>query len=82
MLAACARKRYSLFNETRNETKRTTEQDEMTKFYEVHFEDEEPSLYVVLGSSVALLREGELVRTLMTVKDCNALVSTGRATAH
>ncbi|WP_158249181.1 hypothetical protein [Pseudomonas sp. MPR-ANC1] len=54
----------------------------MAKFYEVHFAGEESSVYVVAGSSVALLWEGKLVRTLMTIKDCEALVSTGRATAH
>lgn len=54
----------------------------MAKFYEVHFDGEDSSVYVVVGNSVALLWEGELVRTLMTVKDCAALVSTGRATAH
>ncbi len=54
----------------------------MTKFYEVPFDGEESSVYVVVGSGVALLWNGKLKRTLMTLHDCNELVRLKLATAH
>lgn len=53
------------------------------KFFVMTLGDgDEPSVYVVLGNAVALLWDGRLERTLMTLKDCHDLVDTGWATAH
>lgn len=54
----------------------------MTKFYEVAYEGEESSFYVVFGTSVGLFFQGQMHRTLMTLKDCEELVRCGHAVAH
>lgn len=54
----------------------------MTKFYEVAYEGEESSFYVVFGSTVGLYFQGAMSRTLMTLKDCEELVRCGHAVAY
>ena len=54
----------------------------MTKFYEVAYEGEESSFYVVFGSTVGLFFQGAMSRTLMTLADCENLVLCGQAVAY
>lgn len=54
----------------------------MTKFYEVHFDGEDSSVYVVVGRGVALLDGGKLHRTLMTLADCEECVRLKLAAAY
>lgn len=54
----------------------------MTKFYEVPYEGEESSFYIVFGNTVGLFFNGELSRTLMTLADCEQLVRCGNAVVH
>lgn len=54
----------------------------MTKFYEVAYEGEESSFYVVFGSTVGLYFQGALSQTLMTLADCEKLVGCGHAVAY
>ena len=54
----------------------------MTKFYEVAWEGEESSFYVVFGSTVGLYFKGKMNRTLVTLKDCEELVRCGHAVAY
>lgn len=51
----------------------------MAKFYEVAYEGEESSFYVVYGATVGLFFQGRMHRTLMTVADCETLVHSGYA---
>lgn len=53
----------------------------MVKFYEVPYEGEESSFYLVVGAKVLLFFQGELSRTLMTIDECDELVSLNLATA-
>lgn len=53
----------------------------MPKFYEVPYEGEESSFYLVVGAKVLLFFQGELSRTLVTIEDCNDLVSLNLAIA-
>lgn len=54
----------------------------MAKFYEVSYEGEESSFYVVFGNSVGLFFKGVMSRTLMTLADCETLVLSGHAVAY
>lgn len=54
----------------------------MVKFYEVAYENEESSFYVVFGSTVGLFFRGALHRTLITLEDCEKLVRSGHAVAY
>lgn len=54
----------------------------MTKFYEMPFDGEESSFYVVFGNTVGLFFLGQLSRTLVTLAECQELARTGRMVAY
>lgn len=54
----------------------------MVKFYEVPFEGEESSFYVVFGKTVGLFFQGGLHRTCMTLAECEQLTASGRMVAY
>lgn len=54
----------------------------MTKFYEVPFDGKESSFYIVFGNSVGLFFDGQMHTTLVTLADCEKLVSSGYAIAY
>lgn len=54
----------------------------MIKFFEIPFEGEDPSIYIVTGNTVALLWGGALVPTLMTLGNLEEGLRFGRVIAH